>query len=197
MNHWKEERIEKLRPLLTLITDKINRRGLMMGAQDNRNWATNTYYSDNATRRIQGVLDRIGKVIYHRCFHIAENDFSMNPKRLGPDLYDHMIHCDWREPFGTGYGPNPPECLVSSMTKDKAGNWHMPCDLGIWISLWHPRSQPRQEAVSGCWNMKKSPWWRPQYDYTDVEVKESLQIMCEMFDWEYEEQSDSTYMLIS
>jgi hypothetical protein len=222
------ERLSKRQKgLLTLICDKMNMRGYSMGAHYNSNWCTQQYYENvPGQERLQGTLDRIGKIEYSRCFHIHRDQFEEDPKglfgwlrhkRLGPELYDHSIHCVWREPFGKGWGPNPPESMMekemtdvngkpyimpSCLTKDKAGNWHMPCDLAFWVTLWHPHSQngdkcgEGQEAIVGCWRIHPAPHWRPTYHYTDVEVIEALQVMCRTFDWEFERKSDSEYMIM-
>jgi hypothetical protein len=202
---------DRQRGLLTLICDKINMHGYMIGAHRNRNWCTQQYYkSIPESEQMQGTLDRIGKIEYSRCFHIdeskpieptLENIFSSH-ERKGPEFYDHSIHCVWREPFGEGYGKEPSECLLSSMTQDKAGNWHMPCDLAFWVTLWHPSSQngnecgEGQEAIGGCWLKRPAPRWRPTYHYTDLEVIEALKIMCAEFDWEFEHTGDSGYMIM-
>lgn len=183
---------ERTKGLLTLLCDKITSHGYMMGAHRNRNWITQKYY-DHAPdhERMQGTLDRIGKVTYHKSFLVDEKKHDLfKPCYLGPDLYKHNIRCHWREPFGEGWGSEPSDCLKSTMTQDSLGRWHMPCDLGIWITLWHPSEQSFQERIYDCWDLHPGPDWRPRYHYTDVEVKEALQIMASTFNWAYEEGSN-------
>jgi len=195
---------ERQKQLLTLLVDKINNHGYMMGAHLDKNWLTHPTYESGGFM-MQGTLDRIGRVEYHQSFHIDEENYDfLNPRRLGPDLYDHSMRFYWRELFGKGYGKNPAKCLLSSMTQDKAGRWHMPVDDGIWISLWHPNMQnpdtfPDQERVDGCWNFKdapKYPHWRPVYHFTREEVIEALRIMCETFDWQFKDCGQTEPMII-
>jgi len=184
------EPTDRQKSLLTLLTDKINRHGLMMGAHHNKNWInTPTYEHSSDFPRMQGTLDRIARVEYYQSFHVDEEKHCAftNPCYLGSDLYNHSIRCYWKEPFGEGYGTDPSECLISSMTQDEKGRWHMPCDLGIWISVWHPNKQKFQEALYGCWDLHPAPHWRPIYNYTKEEVIEALQIMCETFNWEFKD----------
>lgn len=187
--HTSSELTERQKGLLTLLCDKIVDHGQMMGAHRSRNWHTKHYY-DHApeVERMQGTLDRIEKVTYHKSFLVDDKKHDMfKPCYLGPDLYKHNVRCHWKEPFGMG-DPNPSDILKSMMTQDKVGNWHMPCDLGIWITLWHPSEQAFQERIHDCWDLKGGgPDWRPRYNYTDVEVKEALQIMAQTFGWGYEE----------
>lgn len=200
-----------MKGLLTLICDKTEKYGYMCGAHHNSEWCAQQYYKHSPeSEQMQGVFDRIGKVEYWRSYHIdetkpvsptLENCFSSH-ERLGPEFFDHTIHYVWREPKGKGYGPNPPECLLSSMTQDKKGNWHMPCDLAFYVTLWHPRSQngdecgEGQEAIGGCWLKRPYPRWRPTYHYTPEEVIEALQIMCEAFDWEFEDKGESQHYIM-
>lgn len=206
---------------MTLICDKMNNHGYMAGAHHNSEWVTQAYYkSIPEAEQMQGTLDRIGKIEYHRCFHIDHNkpatptldNLFRTHERKGESFYDHSIHCVWREPKGKGWGPNPPECMMertvkcndgkeflvpSCLTKDKAGNWHSPCDLAFWVKLYHPDSQKEGlDAIGGCWLKHPHPQWRPIYNYTDAEVVQALQIMCAQFDWEFEHKSDSEYMII-
>jgi len=190
--------------IITHITDQINRWGLSCGAHRNRNWTTQSFYDGYPEvplqdgvfvgDRMQGTLDRIKAIRYHQCFHTAIGaPFDFNLPILGRDLYDHSIHVVWKEPIGKGYGPNPPECLKSSMTVDGAGNWHMPCDLGMSVQLWHPTKQKFQEGLFGSWN-KDVHGWTPKYHYQKDEVVEALQIICSTLDYEFYEDEPSRYM---
>ena len=184
---------EREKSLLTLLCDKINNYGYMIGAHRNSNWHTNTFYNNSKIQRMQGTIDRIGKVTYHKSPHVTHNTFI---RETGLDFYDHNIRCHWREFFGMG-DPNPSDILKSCMEQDKTGNWHFPCDEGIWISLWHPNQQSLQEKIGGHWNNKEhGPDWRPRYDYKDFEVINALKIMAEEFDWEFEIGSDMTTISI-
>ncbi len=199
-NNWIDpsDLTDRQRGLLTLITDKVVQTGTSMGANSNRNWHTQKYYKDylgEQSAKMQGVLDRIGKVIYHRCFHTVDARFSTpldQVKYIGEDVYDHSMRFEWCELIGKG----TPDSEMSEIGKmcnlqDAVGNWHYPCDTGMWITLWHPSSQSFQETVCGAWLIKGRPYWRPRYHYTDIEVKEALKIMCEAFNWEFAETGDS------
>lgn len=193
-NHWLDQNIEKHRPLLTLLTDKINEWGYMMGAHRNRNWRNNTTYDtpylDTPVERVQGTFDRIGSVEYHRSFHTKDSRDWFNPTYMGEDLYDHHIRLVWKELFGPGQADTP-DILKNSMKQDSAGNWHYPCDEAMIISLWHPSQQSFQEKVHGCWLKHPSPHWRPIYNYTREDVVAALKIMCKEFDWEFKDTSRS------
>jgi hypothetical protein len=197
-----------MKGLLTLICDKTNSHGYMKGAHHNENWVTQSHY-DSGGERMQGTLDRIGKVEYWRTFHINEKvpkkggGFTIGHERLGPSFFDHSLHFVWREPFGKGWGPNPPEIMLDSLIKDKVGNYHSPCDLAFNVTLWHPWSQnglecgEGQEAIGGCWLMARPyPRWRPTYHYTSEEVIEALKIMCKTFNWEFEDKGEGEYMIM-
>lgn len=214
-----QELTERQKGLLTLLSDKMNSHGYMMGAHRNSNWHTQAYYERTpGAEQMQGTLDRIGKIEYHRTFHTdyhkPKEGSWFGHERVGPEFYDHSIRCEWKEWFGKGWGPNPPESMLehtftaedgkeyhmpSSLTKDKAGNWHSPCDSGFWLCLYHPSKQngdgcgEGQEAIGGCWLRRPYPRWRPTYHYTDAEVIEALKIMCEAFGWEFEQKDDSEW----
>lgn len=171
----------------------------MMGAHHNSNWLTTpTYEHSPDSLRMQGTLDRIARVEYYQSFHVDDlkHDFMNHPCYLGPELYDHLIRCYWKELFGKGYGTDPPECLKSMMKLDAAGRYHMPCDEGIWISVWHPNKQESQEKVGGCWDLHPAPHWRPTYNYVKEEVIEALQIMSETFNWEFRDAGKTETMIL-
>lgn len=195
-NHWMEKRrTEELRPLLTLIVEKINMWGYLMGAHRNKNWHTNKHY-DHApksnTYRMQGTLDRIAKVEYHIVHHtdntqIIPHAEICNRPILGPDIYDHSITLHWKELFGMGTPDDElAESLKTIYLQDSVGSWHAPCDQTLSIFLYHPSKQKTNERVMGCWDKLPGPRWRPEYNYTEKEVEEALKIMCKEFDWEYE-----------
>lgn len=201
-NQWIEKRTEELRPLLTLIVDNINLHGHMMGASRNKNWHTNERYDFSAlgyeskNYKMQGTLDRITKVEYHKCHHTDGKKGDWNPPILGEDIFDHQIRFEWKELFGMGTpDAELADCLKDGCyLQDSVGNWHPPCDTGIWIVLWHPRSQKLQERVSGYWNKHEPPHWRPEYHYTEKEVEDALKIMCHEFDWKYENKKSSCWI---
>lgn len=203
MNHWIEQKTEELRPLLSLIVDKINLHGYMMGAHKNRNWHTNSCYEfppemnyKSTTLKMQGTLDRIGKIEYHICHHTDGKKGDWNPPILGEDIFDHLIRCEWKELFGMGQTEEEvSDILKSTMLKDTVGNYHFPCDQSMTVMLYHPSSQAFQEKVAGYWdNLSDCPWWRPEYHYTEDEVDAALQIMCKTFNWEYEKKPSSRWM---
>lgn len=190
----------KMKGLLTLLTDKIMLHGYMCGAENNRNWLTQAYYDHNpAAEQIQGTLDRIGKAKYYKSPHVDEDKHEFfKPVYLGPDLYDHNIRFEWRELIGRGEADDEiAECLKGCYLQDKAGRWHPPCDTGMWIGLYHPNKQPIQERVHGRWLRKgDNPHWRPKYHYTRDEVIEALQIMCREFNWEFEDSGHTETMIL-
>lgn len=182
------ELTERQRVLLTLLVDHINYSGESMGAGNDNNWRNNPTYS------MQGVLDRIGKVIYARSMHPDPTSRSMFPPDLGDEFYDHQIRCEWRELFGPGREGNKWD--TDPKLQDSAGKWHSPCDTGMWVTLYHPSKQPTHEIVCGYWNGRKKIHWRPMYEFSDVEVVEALQIMSHEFNWKFERDSDSRSMFM-
>ncbi len=200
---------DRQRGLLTLLLEKMNWHGEMMGATENRNWVSQVYYEHSPeSEHPQGTLDRIGKVTYSRCFHADESPTSIFPREhLDTDPFDHSIRLEWRELFGKGWGPNPPESMLKPhclLLQDKVGNWHSQKDLGFCVHLWHPSSQVGgigggSECVHGKWlrpRGKLAPHWRPVYDYTSDEVKGALKIMAGEFGWEYGEAGDGGWMIL-
>lgn len=192
------ELTERQRGLLTLLTDRIIRDGMSMDVHHNENWLTNATYIDSDIQRFQGVLDRIGKIEYHKAPMVDDEKHDyFNPCYLGDEFYGHTIRVSWLELYGKG-DEEIAECLRGMYLQDKAGRWHAPCDTGMWVSLYHPTEQRRFDNVSDCWNMTNDdrPYWRPVYNYTDVEVIEALKIMCETFGWEFEVGEDMTTMIL-
>lgn len=178
--------------LLTLITDKIINHGLMIGAHRNENWLTNYCYDDSNVKKMQGTLDRIGKVVYFKSPHVDEKNWTWeNSCYLGDDLYDHSIRCYWRELFGHGDDERITDCQL----QDKVGKWHMKCDEGIWITLWHPTKQEFQEKIYDCWDLKDQPHWRPIYNYTKDEVVDALKIIAKTFNWKFEDGGETSTII--
>ncbi len=192
-NHWLQEQTERLKPILTLITDKVIKHGRMMDAHRANMWHST---KDKEDYKMTGIFERIAKVSYHKCFHTKyEKKCSFDPPILGEDLYDHTMRFFWKEPFGHGHAPETDFAKVckDSMTQGPSGNWYMPCDLWFWITLWHPSQQDFQEGLAEYWNYKERVNWRPKYHYTEEDVEAALKIMVDTFGWEYERDSDGKY----
>jgi hypothetical protein len=149
--------------ILTLITNKIEREGLRLGAHLSKNWLTNDTY-------IQSIFERINKVIYIQCFD-TDSDI----------IYNYLISFNWKELIGPGS-----EEYYSYKIQDKKGKWHSPCDRGFYIWLWHPSRQSLHEAII-TWVIRPSPYWMPEYNYEREEVIEALKIMAKTFNWEFKD----------
>jgi hypothetical protein len=187
---------KRQKEILTHLHEKIVHSGMVAGAHRNCNWHTNENYENSDVQRMKGVLDRIGKVTYHKSPHVhwEKGQRGMNTNYIGGDFYDHCILCHWRELIGMG--SEKPVCSVGGEfqieKQDVKGRWHFPCDEGMWVRLWHPKNQPLQERVHECWELIDGPHWRPTYKYSDEEVIDALRIMSETFNWEFEVGGDMT-----